>query len=342
MNTFLSWLVLPLLLVAVALDPTEPSEVEPGRSLYFHSSSTVSFAPAERGREFLGTTDAWVRSFGPMDRQVRLQSEELVSEASFLEFAASQVGEWEDAEMAKVTSSLLEISKMLGERGLDLPLPPEIILIKTSGREEGNAGGYTRRNAIIVPVTQIGRQEPVFRTFLLHELFHVMTRHDPEIRIPLYRIIGFEPCNDIEYPESLLPRKITNPDAFHFDSFVELFVDGSPVSVIPLTLSKADTYGGGGIFDIVRVEFLRVSRLSGIMKPHTRGRQPLLYSMSEVEGYYEKIGRNTNYVIHPEEIMADNFALAVMGKKEVPNPEILDRLLEVLSSLHGSDSSGAP
>jgi hypothetical protein len=45
----------------------------------------------------------------------------------------------------------------------------------------------------------------------------------------------------------------------------------------------------------------------------------------------EQIGRNTEYVIHPEEVLADNFALLVLKKANVPSPEILQKMREVLS-----------
>jgi hypothetical protein len=42
-----------------------------------------------------------------------------------------------------------------------------------------------------------------------------------------------------------------------------------------------------------------------------------------------RIGRNTEYIIHPEEILADNFVLLVNGAK-APSPEILQKLDAVL------------
>jgi hypothetical protein len=42
------------------------------------------------------------------------------------------------------------------------------------------------------------------------------------------------------------------------------------------------------------------------------------------------VGRNTNYIIHPEEILAENFALLMMDKHDVPSPEILKKMQDVL------------
>ena len=52
---------------------------------------------------------------------------------------------------------------------------------------------------------------------------------------------------------------------------------------------------------------------------------PVLLEVEEIDGFFEQIGKNSNYIIHPEEILADNFSLLVMGQK-VPSPWVLDKL----------------
>ena len=37
-------------------------------------------------------------------------------------------------------------------------------------------------------------------------------------------------------------------------------------------------------------------------------RQPVLLDPEDLPDYHRRIGRNTNYIIHPDEILADNFA----------------------------------
>lgn len=52
----------------------------------------------------------------------------------------------------------------------------------------------------------------------------------------------------------------------------------------------------------------------------------------EVSGFYEQVGRNTGYVIHPEEIIAENFALLVTGKRDLPSPEVIAKIRQVLTT----------
>lgn len=49
-----------------------------------------------------------------------------------------------------------------------------------------------------------------------------------------------------------------------------------------------------------------------------------MLDVSEISNFYEQVGRNTDYIIHPEETMANNFAYMITQKTDVPNPEILD------------------
>ena len=50
-----------------------------------------------------------------------------------------------------------------------------------------------------------------------------------------------------------------------------------------------------------------------------------------MSGFLEQVGRNTQYLIHPDEILADNFALLVMGEQNVQSPEILQKVKTVLA-----------
>ena len=52
-------------------------------------------------------------------------------------------------------------------------------------------------------------------------------------------------------------------------------------------------------------------------KPPAEGSASKLVTAEEVTDFVEQVGQNTDYVIHPEEILADNFALLVIGQQNV-------------------------
>ena len=320
-----------LLLTWLVACRTSPPPHQPV-TVDYHIGSVMRLATLEEGQELIGKADEWVRSFGAYDYKVRLDSNDATGEAEFLEFARSQVLAWKEHEVEALRTVAARLLNNLTALGLNLDVPNEVMLVKTTGREEGGMGGYTRGTFIVIPEPTLNSELDRLEAFLLHELFHVMTRHDPAIRKPLYALVGFDHAGPLDYPGELTPRRITNPDAFHYDSYIEIEIDGSPVKLTPLTLSASESYAGGGIARNVGVEFLRVEVRDGRMVPVREDGRPVLMSIREMPSeYWRKIGRNTNYIIHPEEIMADNFSLAIRQQRNVQNPEILDALLEVLS-----------
>jgi hypothetical protein len=53
-------------------------------------------------------------------------------------------------------------------------------------------------------------------------------------------------------------------------------------------------------------------------------------ALGELEGLYEQVGRNTGYLIHPEEILADNFAVLFQKPPKIASPEIIERIRRIL------------
>ena len=77
-------------------------------------------------------------------------------------------------------------------------------MIKTTGREEGNAA-YCRGKAIVLPASKLQLPPNRLQRLLMHELFHLLSRQDPQLRKQLYGIVGFTPCDPIALPASMCP-----------------------------------------------------------------------------------------------------------------------------------------
>jgi hypothetical protein len=152
---------------------------------------------------------------------------------------------------------------------------------------------------------------------IAHELFHILTRGNPALREKLYHSIGFTKCDEVEFPSDLKSRKITNPDAPQNDHAILVCIRGNDVRAVPILFSNAAKYDvnrGGEFFNYLQLSFLAV--------PITSATQPILATPEEVSGFFEQIGRNTNYVIHPEEILADNFALLILDDTMCRRPRL--------------------
>lgn len=63
----------------------------------------------------------------------------------------------------------------------------------------------------------------------------------------------------------------------------------------------------------------------------------MYYTKEQASNFDEVFGKNTGYVIDPEECMADNFSFAVRFGMEGPrgdgyaNPEIIEGIIKILS-----------
>lgn len=88
-------------------------------------------------------------------------------------------------------------------------------------------------------------------------------------------------------------------------------------------------YDGKTLFDYLKVGLVP---LNGDFVPVQKAGKTIIYALDEAEDFYTQVGKNTNYLIHPEEIMADNFAFTLTGKKDLANPEIIQNVQKVLKA----------
>jgi hypothetical protein len=293
---------------------------------------TVHFASQSEGRQILVAKDDFIRRLSPFDRSARMKTNRSVSEDEFLEFIGRNVVDWTKEEIQTAQAAIDDIQPLL--RDLALSLPPTVQIIKTTGAEEGNAA-YTRGTAIVFPKKELTKGQRDLEKLICHELFHILSRQNPELREKLYQSIGFAKCNEIERPPELALRKITNPDAPRNDHFIGLEIDKHQCLAVPILLSSAQVYDvkrGGEFFDYLQFQFLVVEKVgdSRDLKVVREGSSPKLVGLQRVSGFMEQVGKNTDYIIHPEEILADNFALLVLNEHNVPSPEILRKMRELL------------
>src|SRR5690606_26030992 len=91
-------------------------------------------------------------------------------------------------------------------------------------------------------------------------------------------------------------------------------------------------------FDYVTLSMLLVDRSdsSGPARPIEDDDGPVLVPIPEAGGFFEHVGRKTVYIIHPEEILASNFVLLVMGRNRVPSPDVLERMRAAFAAARGA------
>lgn len=92
-----------------------------------------------------------------------------------------------------------------------------------------------------------------------------------------------------------------------------------------MILYSTQDYSSGDFFKYLNVGFLSIK---GDVNKSVElvGNKPVIYNIKQVTEFFEQVGKNTQYIIHPEEILADNFAFAILNKTRLPNQDIVDKI----------------
>ena len=118
------------LIVLVAAD-TGQGEVP------LHRDSVIHFATQHETATLLKKRDRFVTAMSSFDRQARLRVSRDVSEKEYLEFSSSQAIEWEPEEVERLTQVIKRLEQRLAT--FKIPFPKRILLVRTTGKEEGGA-----------------------------------------------------------------------------------------------------------------------------------------------------------------------------------------------------------
>lgn len=218
--------------------------------------------------------------------------------------------------LTKVFNEAFTLSQSL-KKGI---FPDTVRLIKTSMAHYGPSVYYTREKCIIIPsnVLEVPDYDALL-SVMLHEVFHIYSRYQPERRTELYGLIGFEPAPELQFPDSLRLRLLQNPDGVDVHWIIGLEPSpGQTTFVTPLLtashwqfLPEKDQF-----FDYLKFNLFAVEKEENqyrvIAKPD--GSSTLDFSL--IPAYYQKIKDNTQYIIHPDEVLADNFVILVLAEKE--------------------------
>src|SRR5262245_55086366 len=98
------------------------------------AAQELVFATIPEARKVLAAEDDFAKRTSPFDRAARLKVDREVGMGEFLGFAADQALEWEAPEKEAIRGAMRSIEAQL--KRLSLPLPAQVLVIKTSGREE--------------------------------------------------------------------------------------------------------------------------------------------------------------------------------------------------------------
>ncbi|MFT4534204.1 MAG: hypothetical protein ACJA1A_003096 [Saprospiraceae bacterium] len=200
--------------------------------------------------------------------------------------------------------------------------PEHIELLKTKTNHYGPDVYYTREDAIILPenifeAPSVKVQMPI----MLHEIFHILSRYNDDFRDKMYALIGFEKFEeDLVIPKYLQDRLLTNPDGIRRDYAINLKNDQGEIQrAVPLILTKRERYDESmpTFFSYLNFDLfplIKITENQVTLGLKNKGESSL--SLEHNADFFNLIKDNTQYIIHPDEILADNFMMAVIAHRD--------------------------
>lgn len=299
---------------------------------------TYRCASKEEAKELMLANKEYYDGFSQNDLDYKMQKKNATME-EYLALAGEQTLDFTEEEKELIDTYFVAMNKELKEKGYVIPQLDEIILIKTTKQEESGASAYTHGTQIYVGGEALelalnGDEETrkphlEFLTHLFwHELFHCLTRCNPQFRKDMYSIIHFTVAeDDFPIPPSVMEYHISNPDVEHHDSYATFKIDGKEIDCfVDSVTTKHFEKEGDTFFDYFTTALIPIDGTD------------TYYTPERASNFNEIFGTNTDYVIDPEECMADNFSYAMKYGIEGPNgsgypsPEIIESILDYLKA----------
>ena len=279
---------------------------------------TYQFTSLNNSINKLINHDEFTNRWSKFDIDGRLNKQNGTKNELF-QYISTQVLQWSESEKIKVDSVMQSINNDIKHLTLKIDCPETIFFIKTTGEEEGNATGYTRSSSLILNDETLLWEFQELKNTIIHELFHIISRNNLSFRERMYEVIGFKVIEEISFPQSLIDIKVTNPDAPMINSYINLSNGEESNDYALITYSKKE-FNGGSFFDYVTFGFIKLQDLNKGVK------LPTIYVDGDFTNFFEQIGNNTGYIIHPDEILADNFMFLLNENNNLPSQWVVDKM----------------
>ncbi len=240
---------------------------------------------------------------------------------------------YQKSDMLKLRAALQEAYRLLTKVGEGL-FPERVEIIKVQGHLYGPQVFYTREGKIIIPAPALQElSEEALTRILLHELFHIYSRYRPEAREALYRIIGFEAAEKpVLVPDSLEQYRLLNPDGINWQQKIRLQRRGQPGAEVVFEMLTARNLEQSGELPYFRHIGLSWHPADSTAKGWEV--QPAPVPLEQFVDFAAQTGGNTDYILHPDEILADNFVLLALGAE--PTTRAGQRVLDDMAAFFQS------
>ncbi|VBB18887.1 hypothetical protein YASMINEVIRUS_1419 [Yasminevirus sp. GU-2018] len=284
----------------------------------------VHFASNAEAKEILLSSDRYFEMMNPFERAVRMDvpynPDTPISCETFGQYAVPHIVEWQERHKATVQKFVSRVGEALQSIGFKGKFPDRVTFILTNGKEDiRECAGYCRKNTVVL---NTGALSEARMNFYAHELFHIFSQNNPELRDSLYNYLGFHRCNEVDLPDDVKAITLTNPDAPNHDVYIDVRLPakekdeqhdtaGTTIRCTPVLFYNRDGYGS--FFSKLYIRLVRINQGSdGVYRAVVEDGKCVMYKVEEVENFFEQIGK-CQYYFHPDEILATRFANIVVS-----------------------------
>ena len=328
------WIFFTLLLIGCKTQKEVPSGL-----LKLSNNNQVLFLDSTQAAQAIvtDTIDFFFEKITKLDMSIQLKknqaelSRKLVLE-QYRQYLQEEIMAFEKPEIQFIEKVFRDIFNLC-DRLNPAIFPKEVKLIKVRGTHYGKSTYYTRQNCIVIPLAEL--IEPDYENFkrvMLHELFHIYSRYQEAQRTALYDLIGFKSIGNPEFlqmNDSLKLKVLLNPDGVNYAYAIQLKDQTKETFfAIPMVVANTNQFNPlkPAFFDHLSFSLYKINPpFSRLIKVISQNNGQSTLELKNHPEYFEQIKDNTKYIIHPDEIMADNFAIALQS---LENPQILDPLSE--------------
>lgn len=274
-------------------------------------SITVLDSVAASKEIILEDPDGFFKKLQPLEMQIqmkqpiRFQNKEIAL-SKFYPYLQAQVSDFTTSDKAFVDTLFNEVRKGLAFVNPNL-LPSNINLVKVKTGHYGADVYYTRRNTIYLPENIfIGKNFKKEYDVMLHEVWHIMSRYDSKLKQEAYALIGFKPHDkNLQFDPHFESTLLTNPDGTN----MEYAITVGGTQALPLIISKFRDFSldRPSFFDYLSFDLYPINE-TGIVSSKA-------LENDTMKEFFTQIKDNTQYIIHPDEIIAENFMLSAKAYK---------------------------
>lgn len=290
----------------------------------------ISFLDTTAAKKAITTDEAegFFDNIRLMDMKVQMKNdtiEDLKSaKIAYKKHLEKSVLSFTEIEIQKIGIVLQEVFKMCQQTAPNV-FPLKLNFIKTNMNHYGASVFYSRENNIVIPKNMLRKQlDGEFKKAIIKEIFHIYLRQKYWKRVELHQLIGFYEIPELEIPEPLNDRLLINPNGVNYKYIIrdlgdinESLYDAVPLIYIP------DNQQHRSLSFYSNLEFSLFKVRGEEVLTNDDGSSTI--DMNTLQNFYEQITRNSLFIIHPNEILSDNFAILVYwksGKKTLSETSI--------------------